>query len=168
MDEPRKSMGIGMLGQPSTLFVKKNRWTLEGEGFPEHLAAKVKVLFRAKTLIVECYEVLDIREEHRKIDIQDWSEEDFLQKSLTLTTYDGCGTPIYQYKFHNLKIRHESLEFDYACGDPMLREFHIHYGHCTREVFQPGRSINPKEDADEQDRESGDCPERPQAAKKCL
>lgn len=157
MDEPRQSMGVGLLSAPTTQFVQKFRWTLKSEGLDEILIVKAKVFFRAKLVDFEVYELIELGT-GKGIQAQDWSEENFNSKTLTLTTYDGCGTPIYRYVFEGLKLCGDTVEYDYSQSGPIVRKFQVKFKNYQRTVFQQDRSINPKEDADE-NQASGNCPE---------
>lgn len=154
MDEPRQNMGTGVLSSPNTQFVQKFRWTLESQGLSEIIVANVKVHFRAKVVEFACYELLELGT-GKGIQAQDWAEEDISQKTLTLTAYDGCGGPIYSYVFKRLAFLEELAEYDYAQSGPLLRKFQVEFKDYERTVFQEDHSINPKEDADVEERESG-------------
>ena len=167
MDEPR-NMGLGRLAAPTLQFVQRFRWTLESEGLDHTLVNKAKVHFRAKIIEFECFEFV-MKGEERKVEVQDWSEEDIGKKDLILTTYDGMGNEIYRYVFSNLKFGGESTEYDYSESGPVLRKFQVKYKNYKRTVFQEDCSINPKEDADETGREGGDCLDGQEATeRKCL
>ena len=145
-------MGIGPLGAPGVKFVRKFRWILESTGLPEHLVSDVKIQFHKKMIIANCYEVMETQHEEDigKIRIQDWVEDPYLKdKTLVLTTYDGCGDPIYQYKFKKIELKEDNMDLSYSSSDCSMRELHIHFGTYTREVFQPERHVNPREDANE-------------------
>lgn len=118
-------MGVGKLGDPKLMFVRKFRWTIEGEGFPEHFAKSVKVDLWNKLLSIQVYEVIDTGKEvdHTKWIERFYSESYPLTKpSLKLTTYDGCGTALYEYTFYGLAINSDTLEFDYADSDCSFRK----------------------------------------------
>lgn len=125
-----RNMGLGVLGDPSITFVRKFRWTMQGLGLPEHFMKKVAFDFAAKTINLEAYEIVLSNAED--IDIQRWLESNLNREELFFTTYDGCGTPLYQYVFSDLTLLSDKADFDYASSEESTRKVSLKYENCER------------------------------------
>lgn len=123
-------MGIGELLSPFTTIVRKFRWTLSGTNLNEHFVKKVKFDFVNKEIKLQVIEV--VAKNDTDIDVHRWIESDWSQETLTFTTYDGCGHPLYAYAFYNLKLINDSSVFDYASSDVSCRSIKLSYTRCTR------------------------------------
>jgi hypothetical protein len=129
--EARKDMGMGPLGSPHTVFATQFRWTLDNKNMPiEHFMKAVAVDFANRILRVQSYEV--IISGQNDVYIHRWLEQDLSKEHLILTTYDGCGVPLYEYVFENLKIVADAVNFDYELSDVSIRHFSVSYESVKR------------------------------------
>jgi hypothetical protein len=143
----KKPMGIGKIGAPEIVFVRKFRWTLEGwtlEGgtsLSEYFTKWVKFDYVKKEIEFEYYEVVE-----DDIAIQRWVEEtDFSKEKLVFTTYDGCGVPLYEYQFNDLKLLSDTSDFDYESSDCSARKIRVSYESHKRKFFGPYESLDKPE-----------------------
>ena len=125
-----RTMGLGRLADPNLIFVRKFRWTLEGEGLPETWNTKVDIDFKKQELLIEMFEVVDTTKDD--IDVHTWLAKDLTKESLVLKTYDGCGNELYQYEFKCLSMLEDKMGFDYAVSDPSARKVRLQYNNCIR------------------------------------
>ena len=135
---PPRNMGLGELGRPDLTFARSFRFTLESK-LVSHLESFVKVVkpkFVDKTLYFEVYEV------SVKYDgvvfceqVYDWVNSMYKEtdEELTLTTYDGCGNSLYEFKFYGLKtIKHDFNDFDYSSSDVLMQKVLLSYDKVVR------------------------------------
>ncbi len=137
-----KNMGIGSLGNPDTVFVRKFRWTLEGRDFDgkttldEHWFKTVEVDFSRSQLNFQVYEI--ILKGMEDLQIQAWlDKESHDTEVLVLTTYDGCGNALYAYTFFAPVVVKDTMSFDYASSEESIRYISVKFEDYTR-VFLAG------------------------------
>lgn len=115
---PKQLMGIGKLGNPNLIFARQFRWTLKGKYLQDHWNKSVNIQYTDKTINLSAYEVFM---EDGTIPIHVWAEGmekgEFKDESLILTTFDGCGYPLYAYKFIGIKLKSRHSDFDYRSSD---------------------------------------------------
>lgn len=150
------NMGIGPIGHSDTIFVREFRWTLESEStegnfhLPPYFIKKVEVDFGCKTLNIECYEAVIKGQDD--IDILKWLDDMSNEEKssneqiwLLLTTYDGCGNPIYSYQFHNPKIVGRKTKYDYASSEASTQKICVQYSNYDRKsILKDHRDEPPK------------------------
>jgi hypothetical protein len=143
-----KDMGMGPLANPKSVFVRKFRWTLEGKDFDDkvtlsqHWFKTVDVDFSRSQLNFQVYEI--IIEGTEDLEIQAWlDKETHDTESLTLTTYDGCGKPLYAYNFFAPVVVGDVMSFDYASSEESLRNVSVKFEDYTR-VFLAGEDAKIK------------------------
>jgi len=75
---------------------------------------------------LDFYEVV---QGNKDINVLSWAEkiQDRNDETLTFTTYDGCGNPIYSYEFVGIKILSHTCSFDYACSDEVTSHLIVPY-----------------------------------------
>lgn len=135
MTEPRM-MGLGEAGSPELIHVRKFRWTLEGTHLPEHFMKSVKFDFKKQEIEFDYIEVVTNEDD---IIIQKWLENtNFGTEKLTFTTYDGCGSSLYQYQFGGLTLLSDTASFDYADSDSSVRRVKLHYDEYKRRFLAHG------------------------------
>ena len=137
-----KDMGIGPMGNSKAIFVRKFRWALEGKDFDDkvtlspHWFKTVAIDFSRSQLSFQVYEI--ITEGMEDLEIQAWlDKETHDTEVLNLTTYDGCGKPLYAYSFFAPVVVEDSMSFDYASSEESLRNILIKFEDYTR-VFLAG------------------------------
>jgi len=129
-------MGIGEIGRPNVIFPRAFRFLLKSKCLPrlEHFVVKVKPHFTGGTLTLEVYEIID--ETDFAQSLHDWifdlaSEK--LSDELTLTTYDGCGSPLYEMKFTGIKVLdHQLSGFDYSISDTSNQQLLLSFDTVVR------------------------------------
>ena len=151
----QKSMDLGVLGSPNTIFVRKFRWTIEifnplnqtraGDQklVDEYCFKHVDIDFKENKLEMIVMEV--ITEGSLDIQIQSWLE----QKShdgeyLKFTTYDGTGRPLYEYIFDGLEVIGEKMSFDYASTEESTRELSVKFSNYKRNFLFMNNDIHQK------------------------
>jgi hypothetical protein len=125
-----RSMGIGPLGDPTITFVRKFRWTMRGTNLREHFIKKVAFDFKKKLIDLDVMEVVCQGDDD--IDVQRWLEAEWRNEQLTFATYDGCGTPLYEYKFTGLELVEDKSDFDYTSSEESSRKIKVSYTDYTR------------------------------------
>jgi hypothetical protein len=132
MDDETKSisMGIGKLADRNNEFVRKFRWTLEGNGLESDFIKKVKFSFDLKRIYIEAYEIL----RNNRIAIDEWSERNLSNESLLFTTYDGYGNAIYSYKLNGLKLYSSESDFDYSNSDISTKNVTVLYRRIEKTI----------------------------------
>lgn len=138
----KKSMGLGKLGEPTINFVRKFRWTLKGKGLPEHFVTKVNFDFCARTIEMECMEM--VHPEDDDVILHKWLDSELHNEELVFTTYDGCGTPLYEYKLSGLYVTEDTCSFDYASSDVSTRKLKLSFDKFTRTFLAKGDPRIPK------------------------
>lgn len=134
-DQKSRSMGLGSLGEPETVFVRKFRWTMRALDLDPHYMKKVEFDFAKKLIHFEAMEV--VFPGSKDIQIQAWLESDLSKETLVFTTYDGCGKPLYQYNFSHLEVVSDKANFDYSVSDESTRNVTLSYKDYER-VFHAG------------------------------
>ena len=124
-----RPMGMGKLGDPTLVFVRKFRWTLEGKDLDEGIVKSIKFDFKAKTI---SFKAMEVAESGKDINIHAWLENDLSKEKLIFTTYDGCGTPLYTQTFSYFELLSDSADFDYASSEESYRNIVLKYRHCDR------------------------------------
>lgn len=135
---PCRSMGIGELGRQDLTFARSFRFLLSSKLVKplENFIKFVKPNFIDKTLYFEVYEVII------KYDgivfceqVYDWVNSMYneIDEELTLTTFDGCGVPLYEFKFYGLKTKqHDFSDFDYSVSDVLCQKILLSYDKLVR------------------------------------
>lgn len=132
----RINMGIGKIGDPEITFARCFRFELLSELLQDLEAYVTKVVpnFSNGTLYVEVYEIVDDNDFAQKL--HEWIyklEAEKVEEVLTLTTYDGCGAPLYEMKFDKIKVvEHTMNAFDYAKSDVMKQQLLLTFENTTR------------------------------------
>lgn len=127
-------MGIGPLGSPTLIFVRKFRWTLTAsQHLPEHFVRSVDFDFVKKQVRFRYMEIHI--EDEDDIIIQRWAESDLKDEVMRFTTFNGCGSPLYEYVFFGLKIVEDKANFDYASSEESCREIVVSYDDYERRYF---------------------------------
>lgn len=137
--KPSRPMGIGELVSPDIVIIRKFRWTLNGTNLNESFVKSVKFDFVKKEIHARIMEVVAM--DRDDIDVHRWLESNWMSESLVFTTYDGCGVPIYEYKFTDLELLEDTAEFDYSVSDESERVVRLKYNDLTRTFL-----LKPKED----------------------
>jgi hypothetical protein len=123
-------MGLGPIGAPDTIFVRKFRWTLKGDHLSEYFVTKVAFDFVAKVIDIGVLEA--VLPNDTDIEAVRWLEHPWDKETLTFCTFDGCGVPIYDYVFSGLTLTSDTADFDYSSSDPSIRKIKIKYDKCVR------------------------------------
>lgn len=134
------SMGIGKLGEPDNIFVRKFRYTVKGQHLDDFSIKSFSFDLKKKHLELKAYELLttggsgDI-----PVDVwaQGMSEDRWPNETLTLRTFDGCGKPIYEYTFHGLQILERCIRFDYGDSEASIQEILLSFDSFRRELLFP-------------------------------
>lgn len=126
-------MGLGQLGSPSVVFVRKFRWTLRSTVLREHYVKNVQFDFVKQVIRLNVMEVVCAEDDD--INVQKWLEGDLSRDVLVFTTYDGCGTPLYQYAIDGLTLLEDRAGFDYAVSDESERSVGLGYTGLKRTYF---------------------------------
>jgi len=139
-------MGMGDLGKPEMVFVRKFRWTLKGKYLSEMFNKSVGINYYHKHLtigIIEVYEKggSDKTHAHAWAELLESGECD---EELVFTTFDGCGKELYAKKFSGLKIKNRYNRFDYSDNEEAVHEVSVSYDSCedvpTTEEVHPTES----------------------------
>lgn len=125
---PLNNMGIGKLGDESTIFVKQYRWLFRSNTLSASFIKKVKFNFTDQTIDFEAFEVVC----DKQINIHDWLNSDLSKEILYFTTYDGCGIPLYTYELSKIVIISDKTCFDYSISDAVIRNLTVKYGKLKR------------------------------------
>lgn len=128
------NMGIGKLNNPNLTFVRKFRWTLEGDNLPEYLIKDIAFNFSKQSIKFNAYETVIAGDSD--VTIHKWIAQDLAGKHLSFTVYDGCGVALYGYKFHDLILVSDKCDFDYAKSDISCRKLKVRYGKVEK-TFLP-------------------------------
>lgn len=133
----RKSMGIGPLGNPENHFVRKFRFTLESKECKnlELFVVYAKVNYTKNLLQFQVYEVVHPTEDYA-FNVANWitlltTKE--IEDVLTLTTYTGCGLPIYGITFKGLEVLDHRMGFDYNSKDVSVQKVTLRFDTAVRE-----------------------------------
>lgn len=136
----RVNMGIGQLGSSEIIFVRKFRFQLEGDHFEPWSVQKVSVDLTNKQLNFECYEVVDMNGNDSPVEmwLQGMLNDHWPNETLRLTTLDGCGMPLYEYIFENLKVRNRyTLDFDMATSNEVTQKVLVEFKNYKRNFLIP-------------------------------
>lgn len=130
--EDRKNMGLGSLGRPDIIFLRKFRFTLEGEHLKEDYNYSVRVDWFRQIIKFSAYEVFTPEE---GIHIWNWADAmqkgEFPKETLTLKAYDGCGAVLFAKKFSGLEIISRENNFDYSSSEAVMHELTLQYQAVT-------------------------------------
>lgn len=109
------SMGLGPLGNPTTIFARCFRWTLDADHCcMNYLMDRLKVSFKHKKLK---FFVHNAYLEGQDTPVPAWLESiesGEISEKMTLTLYDGCGNPLEKHRFDIVAIGEQSMSFDYS------------------------------------------------------
>jgi len=137
--ESRKDMGMAELSQ--SIFARKFRWTLKNANFSECFVKSVKVDHVKKVLDVEFYDV--VLDNANRFNALNWltnlqSEAmKGINETLLLTTYDGCGNPLYGIKFTGLTLLEHTMDLDYSDSDVIYRKTKLSFLQQDLEIHNP-------------------------------
>lgn len=115
-------MGLGELSSPDLTFVRRFRWTLCAPNLPEYLVTRAAFYFHNHKIKVGFLEVVD---GDLDCQIHNWLEHP--RGPLDFTTYDGCGTALYQYRFFNPAVEYDRTSFNYESSDISIRKVRLRY-----------------------------------------
>lgn len=127
-----QNMGIGKLGNPHLIFVRKFRFTLKGKYLEESYNTDVEINYSKKTISFATYEVFV----NNEIPIHVWADsiesQQHEDEELILTTFNGIGESLYAKKFTGLKITDRSNKFDYSDNDVSKYHIILTYENCEK------------------------------------
>jgi len=114
------------------VFCREFRFTLSGKHLKEHFVKNVKMDLFNKQLNVQIYQVFDGPDVPAivwldKMKETDWDEE------LVLTTYDGCGSELYQYKFKGITLKAHTVDYDYSSSKEAVDSLLLGFREYERE-----------------------------------
>ena len=133
-----KLMGIGKLGDPSVIFVRQFRWTLESDSLEPDWNKSIDIDYQNKLIKFEAYEVFvdgtvpilawcdHMMEKHRNVEC------------LFLSTFDGCGELLYQCNFFNVKIVSQNSSFNYESSKESVQQITVSYESMKRKYPKNG------------------------------
>lgn len=132
-------MGMGELGESTTIFSRKFRWTLGGKYLPKDFMKKVSFDYFNKKITFEYY---DIKTPKSSFAGLNWAwifnagedGEKLRDEVLRFITFDGCGNPLYAITFSGLIMDSHTSDFEYASSDEATQKIAIRYLHadlCT-------------------------------------
>ena len=126
ISEDRDSMALPNNFFNNSTYARKFRWALKSDHLPEYYLKSVSFDWKKKKIYGEVYEIWQSPGVVMAID---WIEklENNNDEPLTFTTYDGCGSVLYEYTFEGLKLESHTSHFDYASSDCATRCFEISY-----------------------------------------
>ncbi len=119
------NMGIGKLGDRNLIFIRTFRYTISAKNLPEHLTKNLSIDYLNKTIGLSIYEISEGNKPKHNIQVHKWLEN--VNKPLTITTYDGCGNPIYQMVLKGLKLLSRTSEFNYSVSDITTQEIKLSF-----------------------------------------
>lgn len=126
----QRPMGIGLLGDPSLVFVRKFRYTLKSEHLPCDFVVSTKIDYKERTLSFVYY---DVKKEGEADGIHalKWAQrmeyKVYPNETLELCTYDGCGTELYKVKFFGLELLEHKSDFDYNTSDVSAQQIKVSF-----------------------------------------
>ena len=128
----RQDMGLGVLGDPKLLMLRKFRWTLESNVLEATWVSKVEIDYLNRTL---AFSVMKSWGSNAKsINAMDFAREviNFTAgESLELTHLDGCGQAISVTSFEQLSVKQAKESLDMSNAGFATVDFVIGYGHCA-------------------------------------
>lgn len=134
MNESSIDMGIGKIANPSLIFVRKFRWTLSAPGLCEYFMNTCKFDLKSRRLSFSFFEAMGDAEQYYLANCE-WLKKP--KGPLTFTTWDGCGSPLYEYKFNRPKVTGIWSDFNYAISDVSLKNVDIRFkNHEFRMLLQ--------------------------------
>ncbi len=132
MDEKKleklPNMGMGKLS--GAVFARQFRWTLKNDHFIEYVVHSVKVDHCSQTLEIVFF---DLQTDESPFAALKWLSDlknrviKGEDETLLLTTYDGCGVPLYGIKFSGLRLENHTMELDYDNSDTINRKATLRY-----------------------------------------
>ena len=140
------NMGMGKLGGQNMLFVRKFRFALEGSHLEPWSIKAVSVNLVKKQLVIKGYEVIETSQAPvrllpatgKDVPIEVWArglmEGRWPLERLVLTTYDGCGHPLYEYVFEGLSITDRELDFDMSTSDESVQVVRLDFNTYHRRL----------------------------------
>ena len=133
---PTQDMGIGLLGRPDLLFVRKFRWTLEGTSLPESFAINVKIDYFNKTLTFSYYDVvLGNQGMHALKWASKVANRENPKEELVFKTFDGLGRVLYQVVFSDLRIVGHTSDFDYSSSEAATQNIIVNFRQADAKLF---------------------------------
>jgi hypothetical protein len=95
----------------SYIFCRQFRFTLEGFGLPKHFIKKAHLDLVKKELSFDVYQICG----ESGLPADKWLRNTtWADGELTLTTYDGCGEPLYEVIMSQLILKEHTVDFDYS------------------------------------------------------
>lgn len=61
-----------------------------------------------------------------------------IKDHVTLTTFDGCGSPLYKIDFHDVKVAKHKLPFDYASSEIVTHHVQLTFKKSMRTFLYKG------------------------------
>ena len=122
-----QQMGIGELGNPSTVFVREFRFIIKGKYLSESFNKSVSFDYTGKRIFLQIYEVCKEGEIHAHTWADGVENGQYQDEELQLITFDGSGEELYSKKFYNLKVVHRRTRFDYSSNEVGTHEVILSY-----------------------------------------
>jgi len=138
VDRKTIKMGLGKLGTPGLVFVRKFRFTLESPMVADlhQFVTHVHIDLVKKTIDTGIYEIVEpINGETKPFCeiVATWLDCLTCETDeLTFTTYDGCGESLYEILFKGVRVVEQNLDFDYSVSDASVQAVKFSYDSCVR------------------------------------
>jgi hypothetical protein len=130
--ERREDMGLGKMASPDMVFARTFRWTLQCKHFREEVVKSVKINHRNRELAVELYDMTFEGSEFQALKwlTQVLNQTPHQDSDLLLTTYDGCGNPLYGMKFRGIYLLEHQMDLDYEISEVITQKAVLGYTFC--------------------------------------
>jgi len=124
---PTIEMGLGELGSPSNIFVREFRFLFWFDHMGPEFNHSITFDRVKREIKFKSYEIY----RDGKVLIQDWTDAmvngAFPDETMTLATYDGCGTELYRKRFTGLKVKACTNSFNCSSSECALPEVTLSY-----------------------------------------
>jgi len=119
----------------SYIFCRQFRFTLEGLGLPKHFIKKAHLDLVKKTLSFDVYQIC----QEGGLPADKWLRNTtWADGELTLTTYDGCGEPLYEIVMSQLVLEEHDVDFDYSKSDECCDHLKVGFSKFRKNyLFKP-------------------------------
>ena len=129
-----RSMSNHLVCAHRLIFCREFRFTLSGNHLKEHFVKNVKMDLFNKHLDIDIYQVFDGPDVPAIAWLDKMKETDWGEK-LVLTTYDGCGSELYQYTFKGITLKSHTVNYDYSSSKEAVDSLVIGFKEYERECL---------------------------------
>ena len=127
-DDKVQNMGLGKLADPTTIFVRTFRWTINASAYPDITpwVQSITMNYIDKTMEATVFEDAEGHVHKWLMDIMAASCD------FTINHFDGLGRVLYKTDYSGITLKDHSVSYDYNGSDVLTHKIKLSYNHLKR------------------------------------